>query len=49
MIFVIGWPHTSVILIGLLVGFSLFFDGLALVMGANIFTYLENENDESKK
>lgn len=28
---------------------GLFFDGLALVMGANIFTYLENENDESKK
>jgi len=49
MVFVIGWPHTSIVLIGLLVGFSLFFDGLALMMGANIFTYLENENDESKK
>ncbi|AKF24906.1 hypothetical protein YH65_05505 [Sulfurovum lithotrophicum] len=37
MIFVIGWPQTSVLLIGLLVGFSLFFDGLALLMGANLF------------
>jgi len=44
MIFVIGWPHTSVVLIGLLVGFSLFFDGLALVMGANIFKKL-SDND----
>jgi len=36
MIFVVGWPNTSLVLIGLLVGFSLFFDGLALVMGANV-------------
>jgi len=42
MVFVIGWPHTSVLLIGLLVGFSLFFDGLALVMGAKIFDNMKN-------
>jgi uncharacterized membrane protein HdeD (DUF308 family) len=42
-IFVAGWPHTSIVLIGLLVGFSLFFDGLALVMGAKIFTNIRNE------
>jgi uncharacterized membrane protein HdeD (DUF308 family) len=41
MIFVIGWPHTSIILIGLLVGFSLFFDGLALLMGANILSKMD--------
>jgi uncharacterized membrane protein HdeD (DUF308 family) len=40
-IFVAGWPHTSIVLIGLLVGFSLFFDGLALVMGAKIFTNIK--------
>jgi len=43
MIFVIGWPHTSVVLIGLLVGFSLFFDGLALVMGAHLFQKIEKD------
>jgi len=46
MIFVIGWPHTSIVLIGLLVGFSLFFDGLALVMGANILSKIDgNDNN----
>ncbi|MCD6211421.1 MAG: DUF308 domain-containing protein [Sulfurovum sp.] len=43
MIFVIGWPHTSVLLIGLLVGFSLFFDGLALLMGVNVLNNVEKE------
>ena len=43
MIFVIGWPQTSILLIGLLVGFSLFFDGLALVMGMNV---LKNAQEE---
>jgi len=46
IIFVIGWPHTSILLIGLLVGFSLFFDGLALVMGANVMDILTR--DEKK-
>ena len=44
MIFVIGWPHTSIFLIGLLVGFSLFFDGMALVMGAKILTNINNDD-----
>lgn len=34
VIFIVGWPFTSLYLIGLLVGFSLFFDGLALLMGS---------------
>ncbi len=46
MIFVIGWPHTSILLIGLLVGFSLFFDGLALLMGVNV---LKNVQEELEK
>ena len=36
VIFIIGWPFTSMYLIGLLVGFSLFFDGLALFMGGKV-------------
>ena len=43
MIFVTGWPHTSVVLIGLLVGFSLFFDGLALVMGVKVLQQIERD------
>jgi len=43
MLFVIGWPGTSIVLIGLLVGFSLFFDGLALVMGANVMEKLTKD------
>jgi len=46
MIFVIGWPHTSIWLIGLLVGFSLFFDGLALVMGAKLFEKIGKDGEE---
>ena len=45
-IFVIGWPQTSIVLIGLLVGFSLFFDGLALVMGANLFEKVLKDDDK---
>lgn len=43
MIFVLGWPFTSVYLIGLLVGFSLFFDGLVLLMGGNFFQKIDKE------
>ncbi len=46
VLFVVGWPQTSVLLIGLLVGFSLFFDGLALVMGANIFEKVFKDGGE---
>ncbi len=44
MVFVIGWPFTSMYLIGLLVGFSLFFDGLALLMGANAMKKMNDDN-----
>ncbi|MCX6075882.1 MAG: DUF308 domain-containing protein [Campylobacterales bacterium] len=37
-IFIFGWPFTSSYLVGLLVGFSLFFDGIALLIGSSIFT-----------
>ena len=35
VIFVVGWPFTSMYLIGLLVGFSLFFDGISLLVAGN--------------
>ncbi|HFB54269.1 MAG TPA: hypothetical protein ENJ67_05985 [Sulfurimonas autotrophica] len=37
VLFVVGWPFTSLYLIGLLVGFSLFFDGIALLVTGSIF------------
>lgn len=37
VLFIIGWPLTSAYLIGILVGFSLFLDGLALLMGIKFF------------
>ncbi len=36
-LFVIGWPTSSVYLIGLFVGFSLFFDGISLLVMGSIF------------
>lgn len=35
--FIVGWPFTSEYLIGLIVGFSLFFDGIALLITGSIF------------
>lgn len=36
ILFIVGWPFSSMYLIGFIVGFSLFFDGLALLMGSKI-------------
>lgn len=41
--FIVGWPFTSVYLIGLLVGFSLFFDGLALLITGSIFKKMNQQ------
>ncbi len=40
--FSINWPFSSLYLVGLLVGFSLFFDGLALLMGVSFIKNIEN-------
>ncbi|WP_295420693.1 HdeD family acid-resistance protein [Sulfurovum sp.] len=42
ILFVIGWPFSSLYLIGLFVGFSLFFDGLALLMGGKFLKDISN-------
>jgi uncharacterized membrane protein HdeD (DUF308 family) len=41
IIFVAGWPFTSMYLVGLLVGFSLFFDGIALLMGLSFWKKMD--------
>ncbi len=41
VIFLANWPFSSMYLIGLLVGFSLFFDGIALLMAGNALEELE--------
>lgn len=38
LMLILGWPSSSMYLVGLLVGFSLLFDGLALLAGSSIFT-----------
>lgn len=38
ILFIVGWPLTSMYLIGLLVGFSLFFDGFSLLATGSLFT-----------
>ena len=37
VLFVIGWPVSSIYLVGLFVGFSLFFDGVSLLVTGSIF------------
>lgn len=37
ILFLINWPFSSLYLVGLLVGFSLLFDGIALLAGGTIF------------
>lgn len=37
VLFIVGWPLSSMYLVGLFVGFSLFFDGVALLATGSIF------------
>jgi len=43
VIFVVNWPFSSMYLIGLLVGFSLFFDGIALLIAGNALEEIEKK------
>jgi uncharacterized membrane protein HdeD (DUF308 family) len=47
VLFVMGWPLSSLWLVGLFIGISLLFDGLALLVGG---AYLEdiNKKDDDK-
>ena len=44
IIFLVNWPFSSMYLIGLLVGFSLFFDGIALLMAGNALEELSHDD-----
>ena len=43
IIFIIGWPFTSLWLVGFFVGISLFFDGIALIVGGYAVDNLEKD------
>lgn len=45
IIFVVNWPFSSMYLIGLLVGFSLFFDGMALLMAGNALEEITKDEE----
>jgi len=48
-IFVIDWPFSSLIMVGILVGISLMFDGFALLAGGRFLEAVEGEgHDETK-
>ena len=43
IIFIIGWPFTSLWLVGFFVGISLFFDGIALLVGGSTLDAVEEK------
>ena len=49
IIFIIGWPLTSIWLIGFFVGVSLFFDGVALIVGGYSVDNLEEDTTKKEK
>ena len=40
IIFMVGWPFSSTYLVGLFIGISLFFDGISMLAGGNIWSKL---------
>ena len=46
VIFVIGWPFSSVYLIGIFVGISLIMDGVALLLGGAFVEAVDDDEDE---
>ncbi len=52
VIFLVGWPFNSLVLVGLFVGISMFFDGVVLLSMGSYIDKLEKEtsdNDSSQK
>jgi uncharacterized membrane protein HdeD (DUF308 family) len=48
VLFVLGWPESSIFLIGILVGISLFFDGISLLLGGVFVKDIDDEESDSK-
>jgi len=49
VLFVIGWPRSSLLLIGILVGISLLFDGIALLLGGAFIKDIDDKNNGETK
>jgi len=49
VVFIIGWPFSSIWLVGLFVGASLFFDGIALLVGSTVLGEMEEEKVKTEK
>jgi len=49
VLFVIGWPMSSLFLIGILVGISLLLDGVALLLGGAFVEDVDDESDGNEK
>ncbi len=48
IIFLVNWPFGSLVLVGLFVGISLFFDGVVLLTMSSAIKKLENSQDSSQ-
>jgi len=48
LLFVIGWPMSSLLLIGILVGISLLFDGIALLLGGAFVEDIDDEKNDKR-
>ena len=48
VLFVIGWPKSSLFLIGILVGISLLFDGVSLLLGGAFVEDIDDKNNGEK-
>jgi len=48
VLFVVGWPFSSLWLIGFFVGISLFFDGIALLIGSSYFRDIDNFDQDKQ-
>ena len=49
VLFVIGWPMSSLFLIGILVGISLLLDGITLLLGGAFVEDVDDESDGNEK
>lgn len=48
VLFVIGWPMSSIVLIGIFVGISLLFDGVALLLGGAFVQDMDDKNGDKR-
>jgi uncharacterized membrane protein HdeD (DUF308 family) len=49
VLFVIGWPMSSILLIGILVGISLLFDGISLLLGGAFVQDIDDDKGDKNE